>query len=218
MAFGVRDLWVVAEPGAEPDLAQLGEHHQLESREDAGRLTVLKYRVAPAPLWHAGGTLLQAAVSLRDQKTSGELLRCDLPAPRRVGFLCPGRPGFLRTTFEWMDVAGHQSGGERLIWMHPPGAGSEKVVTWPKVAVGSTLGLVAGFTELGSRRARAPVRVSVWVGNRKLLEQRFSREHRLVPIRIDVPASHQGKQPVSIVVSTRRSDRNDFGIDLGGLP
>jgi hypothetical protein len=218
LCLGVRDLWVVAEPGAEEDLRALDRWYRRGVEERAGNLRVVSFRVAEAPGWHAATRMREARVTLFKAKGPEGGVACGTAHPKLPGFTCPGEPDWMRSTVEWLDVAGTASGGELAIWAHPPGAGGRKEYVWPGVEVGGRLALGTSHTEYGARSARAPVTVALHVGDRVLWEGERAPRLGWQVERLEVPPDVQGLQDLKVVVSTRNDAANHFVFDLGVVP
>ncbi|MEW5854420.1 MAG: hypothetical protein AB2A00_36935 [Myxococcota bacterium] len=218
LALGTRKLWVIAEPGADVDVADLNRHYRLEEEKDAGALRVLRFHVADAPLWHAASRITEAEVRLFKSGGPAEGLLCDAPHPKLTGFNCPKEPDWMRSTVEWLDLGGVHSGGERAIWMHPPSAGDRKVLTWRNVPLTGTLVVGGGHSEYGARSARAPAHVTVTVGGRALLDVDFPPHHGWTVHRVAIPPELQGAQELSVTTSATNNSANHFAMDLGVTP
>ena len=179
---------------------------------------MVRYRVAEAAPWHGATRISDAEVRLFKAKGPPEGLLCNGRHARLPGFTCPGEPDWMRATVEWLDVAGTASGGERVIWAHPPSPGGRKEYAWRHVNVGERLALGTSHTEYGARSARAPVHVALHVGSRVLWEG--DRVPRLgwQAQRVDVPEDLRGTQDLTVVLSTTNDAANHFVFDVGVAP
>jgi len=215
LGVGIRTLWVVAEPGADAWLDKMRSHYRQVDERRAGSLRVFRFDVAAEPRWHAATDIRNAEVRLHKRGGPSEGVHCATPHTRLAGFVCAGEPDWQRTTVEWMDLAGHQSGGEVAVWAHPPSGGDFKTITWRSVNLGPALLLGAGHTEHGARGARSPVDIQVKVAGRVVGTFAFAPHHGLTLHRMDLPADLVGPQDVEVTLSARDNAASHFAVDLG---
>jgi hypothetical protein len=157
-----RRLFVVVEPDGEQDHARFQRDTYLEPRETTslGRLTVYRYDVEPRAVTLDFARQLSEAKVRIDGKNATP---CDRPL--KGGWGCKGRKGWQRVSLEPLLVS---ENGDDAIWAHPPPKGETLVLAWEGVRVGDVVSLRAGFTREGADRARAPVKVEVFVDGERV--------------------------------------------------
>lgn len=218
LVFGATRLWVVADADGADALQRLAGFFQEDARRTFGPLTVVRFVLAPEPMWGAVHDVARAQVRLfKRQAPEGTL--CNQRQNQPVGWLCPGEPDWLRTTAEWLDTGGVPSGGDLALWMHPPARGDRKEVLFPAVKLGRTLRVGGAHTEFGARTARAPVQVSVRVGNQTLLQRAWEPHHGWQVSSLALSPEVVGTaQDVTLVVESDDNAGNHFALSVGVVP
>jgi hypothetical protein len=151
-------LFALVEPGAEPMLASLRARRGAPAAvERAGRVRIERYDL-PGP---RAGYDFRAKIEDAEVRVDGAL--CD----RRVrgGFACDPREAWQRVTREWLLVS---ENADLAVWSHPPSRGKKLQIAWRAVPMGSQIVIRAGHTRDGAARARAPVRLAVWVDGERV--------------------------------------------------
>lgn len=89
------------------------------------------------------------------------------------GWQCQSRPNWQQVKRQWLHVT---ENGAEAMWAHPPPRGERLAVRYPDAVLGTHLAVTAAFTRDGQERARAPVRLRVWIDGREVLQQKIPQK------------------------------------------
>jgi len=167
----------------------------------------------PAPwraVWDATERVGDATVELHE--SGGRVRPCDVRRPRSgqggpsPRWVCPRDSDWQYVATEWHRMGPHP---RRCLWAHPPNEG-ELWIHFPSVPRKGELALRAGHTLQASRQARAPVELTVVVGDWAethvidLDDTWRPLRHALAPDRSDRTAG--GTETATISFGVRSSD------------
>jgi hypothetical protein len=127
---------------------------------------------------------------------------------QRDRYVCPRDPSW---SYVGREVVMAGSEARSCVWLHPLGRGEELRVELPQLGPGPGLvvALGYGFTDQAAERARAPVTLRVYAGERSAYEAAAAPPAGWTRARVEV-----GDQPVALTVETSDNSAAHFCVTL----